>query len=67
MLKSDGIGRDVFLSSKITLGFALPETNIFAPENGWLEYQFAFGMAYFQGRAVSFRECRFLGFRFLGC
>ena len=26
----------------------LPETNI-APENGWLEYYFPFGMAYFQG------------------
>ena len=25
-----------------------PETNI-APENGWLEYSFPFGMAYFQG------------------
>ena len=25
----------------------LPETNI-APENGWLEYYFPFGMAYFQ-------------------
>ena len=36
----------------------LPETNI-APENGWLEYDpFLLGaMAYFQGRAVSFREC----------
>ena len=27
----------------------LPETNIFAPENGWLEYYFPFGKAYFQG------------------
>ena len=26
----------------------LPETNI-APENGWLEYYFPIGMAYFQG------------------
>ena len=26
----------------------LPETNIFAPENGWLEDEFPFGMAYFQ-------------------
>ena len=26
----------------------LPETNI-APENGWLDYQFPFGMTYFQG------------------
>ena len=32
----------------------LPETNI-APKNGWLEYYFPFGMAYFQG-LVSFRE-----------
>ena len=27
----------------------LPETNI-APENGWLEYYFPIGEAYFQGR-----------------
>ena len=33
----------------------LPETNI-APENGWLEHCFPFGRAYFQGRAVCFRE-----------
>ncbi len=26
-----------------------PETNIFAPENGWLEDYFPIGMAYFQG------------------
>ncbi len=34
----------------------LPETNI-APENGWLKY-YPFGIAYFQGRTVSFRECK---------
>ena len=35
----------------------LPETNSkFAPENGWLEYSFPFGMTYLQGRTVSFRE-----------
>ena len=33
----------------------LPETNI-APQNGWLEDEFPFGMAYFQGQTVSFRE-----------
>ena len=33
----------------------LPETNI-APENGWLEYYFPIGKAYFQGQTVSFRE-----------
>ena len=33
----------------------LPETHI-APKNGWLEYEFPFGMAYFQVRTVSFRE-----------
>ena len=38
-------------------GVTLPETNSeFTPENGWLEYQFPFGMAYFQGRTVSFLE-----------
>ena len=36
----------------------LPETNSqFAPENGWVgRRSFPFGMAYFQGRTVSFRE-----------
>ena len=35
----------------------LPETNIFEPENGWLEAKFAFGMAYLQGAIlVSFWE-----------
>ena len=38
-------------------GSTLPETNI-APENGWLEYYFHIGEAYFQGQAVSFREGR---------
>ena len=33
----------------------LPETNI-APENWWLEDGFPFGVAYFQGRSLSFRE-----------
>ena len=38
--------------------YALPEINM-APENGWLDnYSFLLGMAYFQGRTVSFRECR---------
>ena len=40
--------------------FTLPETNIFAPENGWLEYYFPIGEAYFQGRTVSFREGNYL-------
>ena len=31
----------------VFLIFTLPETNI-APENGWLEYYFPIGMAYFQ-------------------
>ena len=29
-------------------GITLPETNM-APENGWLEDEFPFGRAYFQG------------------
>ena len=33
----------------IRMSCALPETNIFDPENGWLEDFFPFGMAYFQG------------------
>ena len=39
----------------------LPETNMFAPEYGWLEYQFPFGMAYFRGD-VSFREGKIANF-----
>ncbi len=37
----------------------LPETNVFAPENGWLEYdRFLLGPGLFSGAlAVSFREC----------
>ena len=37
---------------------ALPSLKLTAkaPENGWLEYQFPLGMAYFQARTVSFRE-----------
>ena len=27
-----------------------------APKNGWLEYYFPIGEAYFQGQTVSFRE-----------
>ena len=34
----------------------LPETNIFAPKNGWLEDEFPIGEAYFQGRTVKLRE-----------
>ena len=29
--------------------------------DGWNTFSFPFGMAYFQGRAVSFRECIFWG------
>ena len=37
------------------LADTLPEINI-APKNGWLEYYFPIGEAYFQVRTVSFRE-----------
>ena len=39
--------------------FSTPETNIFAPENGWLEYFLvSFWDGLFSGAfAVSFREC----------
>ena len=40
---------------KICLRFTLPETNI-APKNGWLEYYFPIGKAYFQWQTISFRE-----------
>ena len=32
-----------------SLKYTLPKTNIFAPTNGWLEYYFPIGEAYFQG------------------
>ena len=35
-----------------------PKFNI-APEHGWLEDYFAFGKAFFQGRAVKLRWCTF--------
>ena len=49
----------VFVSFKEGILSALPETNIFAPENGWLEYSFPFGFQPIFSRelAVSFREC----------
>ena len=49
------------------LRYTLPETNSkLAPENGWLEDEFPFGMAYFQVRTVSFREGRVLLLSFVG-
>ena len=39
---------DQTLVFQMLLVGTLPETNI-APENGWLEYHFPIGMAYFQG------------------
>ena len=49
-----------FRGPTFTNGNTLPKTNI-APENGWLEdLLVSFSMAYFQVRAVSFREGRTL-------
>ena len=45
---SSGVSLDKIPSLKLTA---------FVPENGWFEDQFPFGMAYFQGQTVSFREC----------
>ena len=49
----------IFLAKLLIILATLPETNSeFTPENGWLEDDpFGFGMAQFQGRTVSFREC----------
>ena len=44
----------------ICLEYTPPETNV-APKNGWLEYNFPIGEAYFQGQTVSFREGTLLG------
>ena len=55
--KAKSVASDDFLSSLVLLTEdTLPETNI-DPENGWLEYYFPIGKAYFQGQTVSFREC----------
>ena len=40
--------------------FSLETHSEFTPENGWLEYQFPFGMAYYQGEPFSFREYNLL-------
>ena len=39
-------------------GVTLPETNIFAPKNGWLEYYFHIAEAYFQVRVFNFQRTR---------
>ena len=41
--------KSIFQKKNFGLGYnTLPETNIFAPENQWLEDVCPFGMAYFQ-------------------
>ena len=43
--------------SSETYSLALPETNNFAPENGWLEYDhFLLGDPIFRGELLVFRE-----------
>ncbi len=49
------VGLDGHCLFLICLNYTLPKTNI-APTNGWLEYYFPIGEAYFQGQTVSFRE-----------
>ena len=39
---------DIMIQYIVNIIFTLPETNI-DPENGWLEYYFPIGEAYFQG------------------
>ena len=46
----------MMVSSCAPLKITLPETYNIAPKNGWLEYYFPIGEAYFQVRTVSFRE-----------
>ena len=45
---SDLVWFHVSLIEGFNISTTLPETNI-APENGWLEYYFPIGEAYFQG------------------
>ena len=44
-----GLGKGNGTLKKWAIFGTLPETNI-APKNGWLEYYFPIGEAYFQGR-----------------
>ena len=55
------LGWPIFRGELLVSG-SLPSLKLTAraPENGWLEYWFPFGMAYFQGRTVSFRESTLL-------
>ena len=57
MVCQEGMHKYIYFRlMKIILYMSLPETYM-APENQWLEDDCCFsGMAYFQGRAVSFRE-----------
>ena len=57
--------RKVSFGNPKYVSYTLPETNIFAPENGWLEYYFPLGMAYFQVQNVSFSEGNHLFLWFL--
>ena len=56
----EGKMRSINGENLVIHGYTLPETNIFAPENGWLEYQFPFGKAYFQVLCHSFREGKWI-------
>ena len=46
---SGGTLDQIMIWREVIQGLTLPKTNMFTPENGWLEYSFPFGMAYFQG------------------
>ena len=46
--QEDGVGKWSLPLPPQKIGVSLPKTNI-APENGWLEDEFPFRMAYFSG------------------
>ena len=47
-LQTDRMGKKNTRTNKLQIG-TLPETNSSHPKNGWLEYDFPIGEAYFQG------------------
>ena len=57
--KADGLFGTLTLGIRLGFRWIRPSLKLtaFAPENGWFEDQFPFGMACFQGQTVSFREC----------
>ena len=58
MIYRENAGKTLGMGKPAPSCLTLPETNIFALENVWLEDEFPFGARpIFRGENVSFREC----------